>query len=329
MVPAGSRTAHRRLVRRRDVAYDALGRRTRSFNLVWRGRRRGVGLLPSARPSGGSGLVRVVAIVNPVSGRRNLAGDLAEVVDRVCRAGTCVTVKVTRSAGDAARLARDAPDDTRAVLVVGGDGTVREVIDGLLASGRPLPLAVMPNGTENLVTKELRLPVGPQDVVRALLAGRPLLAGLWIEPWARLARWLRTLGTHRFPRFSVVADGEEVFGGRGLAFVGVMARYSVGLRILRRARPDDGMLDLCIVPCESRTRLLGHLANTVRQRHDRAGGVVYRKCLEIRITGDEPVPVEIDGDPGGALPSECSVLPSAATFLGPPPGEGPTADGAR
>jgi YegS/Rv2252/BmrU family lipid kinase len=303
--------------------------------------------------------VRVVAIVNPVSGRRNLAGDLAEVVDRVCRAGTCVTVKVTRSAGDAARLARDAPADTRAVLVVGGDGTVREVIDGLLASGRPIPIAVMPNGTENLVAKELGLTVGPQSLARALLVGRPLscdvgvvnrrhfllVAGVGFDAEAvhRLAavrkghitHWdwfwpiLRTLGTHRFPRFSVVADGEEVFDGRGMVFVGVMARYSVGLRILRRARPDDGMLDLCIVPCESRIRFLGHLANVIRQRHDRAAGVIYRKCLEIRITGDEPVPIEIDGDPGGTLPADYSVLPSAATFLGPAPAHSPAAHGAR
>jgi diacylglycerol kinase family enzyme len=116
----------------------------------------------------------------------------------------------------------------------------------------------------------------------------------------------------------VTADGEEVFDGCGLALVGIMARYPAGLRVLNRARPDDGMLDVCAVPCESRPKLVRHAVNVLRQVHDRTGGMVYRKCLRARVEGENGVPLEIDGDAGGCLPADFSVLPAAATVLVPP-----------
>ncbi len=291
--------------------------------------------------------MRFLAIVNPVSGRRNLAGDLAEVVEQVREAGGTFVVRVTRSPGDGAHLAAEAAPDTTAILVVGGDGTVREVIEGLLADGKHTPLVIMRNGTENLVAKELNQPTTPQGVVRTLLAGdtipcdvgqvngrRFLLvagAGFDAEVVHRVAaarrghitHWdyfwpiCRTLGTHRFPRLWVVADGAPVFDGRGLAFVGIMPRYSLGLRVLKRARHDDGLLDLCILPCTSRPELVGHALNTLRRNHDRTDGVVYRKCQQIQVAGEADTPLEIDGDPGGLLPAMFSILPSAATFLSP------------
>jgi len=291
----------------------------------------------------------LLAVVNPVSGRRRLAGVLREVTGRLCAAGWGVTVRLTRAAGDAARLVGDAAQDTQAILVVGGDGTVREVVDGLLLARRNIPVGILRTGTENLVARELQMPGDPAAVVRMLLSGRSARcdvgvvngrhfltvsgAGFDAEVVRRLVEarrghithwsyfwpvW-RTFWEHRFPRLQVWADGREVFDGPGLALVGVTARYSAGLRICRRARRDDGLLDLCIYPCASRPRLVGHAIRTVLRRHDRSGQVIYRKCQQVRIDADTSVPLEIDGDPGGHLPAEYRVLPSAATFLEPPP----------
>jgi diacylglycerol kinase (ATP) len=274
---------------------------------------------------------------------------LREVTGRLRAAGWGVTVRLTGAAGDAERLAGDAAQDTRAILVVGGDGTVREVVHGLLLAGRKIPVAILRTGTENLVAREFKMPDDPSGIAQTLLSGRLATcdvgvvngrhflmvsgAGFDAEVVRRLVEarrghithgsyfwpvW-RTFWEHRFPRLQVWADCREVFDGPGLALVGVTARYSVGLRICRRARRDDGMLDLCIYPCASRLRLLGHAIRTVLRLHDRSGGVIYRKCQQVRIDADTNVPLEIDGDPGGHLPAEYRVLPSAATFLEPPP----------
>ena len=289
----------------------------------------------------------VLAIINPVSGRCNLAGKVQEVVRHVCRAGQSMSVRLTRSAGHAAEIARQADSDVQAILVVGGDGTVREIINGQLAAGRNIPMCLLRTGTENLVAKHFAQPTQPAEVARTLLEGRQapcdvgeingrnfmLVSGVGFdaEVVRRLSRqrrghithlsyfwpiW-RTFWAHRYPKLQVRADGDLVFDGRGLAFVGLMPRFAVGLRILKRARTDDGMLDLCVMPCQSQLRLLGHAAGTLVRIHDRLAGVIYRKCLEVQIDGDPSVPLEVDGDEAGSLPARYRVLPSAATLLVP------------
>jgi len=296
--------------------------------------------------------LKFLAIVNPVSGSRRATGMLREVVTRLGRAGHAMTVCVTRAAGDAEREAGTAPSDTDAILAVGGDGTVREVVDGLVAAGRRVPVGILATGTENLLARDLGMPEDPAGLVRMLLGarsvacdvgvvnGRHFLAvcgvGFDAEVVDRLANgrrghithmdyfwpvW-RTFWEHRFPRVRVRADGREVFAGQGLVFVGVIARYSAGLRICRRAKRDDGMLDLCIYPCTGRGTLLGHAVSTLLRRHDRNGRTIYLKCREVQVEGNPSVPVEMDGDPGGRLPVEVRVLPGAAGFLRPADGNG-------
>ncbi|HUU85695.1 MAG TPA: YegS/Rv2252/BmrU family lipid kinase [Phycisphaerae bacterium] len=291
--------------------------------------------------------VKVLAVVNPVSGSCGLSGLLRQVGERISSAGSHMTVRISRAAGRAGHLAAEAPDDTDAILVVGGDGTVREVVDGLMAAGRQVPVAVLPTGTENLVAKELGMPADPATVAATLLRGRPMACDVGVangrhflmvtgvgfdaEIVHRVARtrdghithltyfwpvW-RTFWTHRFPQLTVQADGECVFEGTGLVIIGVTSRYSAGFKICRQARWDDGMLDLCIYPCRSRPKLLLHALQTVRRCHDRWVGTVYRKCRRVRIDGARTVPLEVDGDPGGHLPAEYTILPSATVFLTP------------
>ncbi|MFQ5490531.1 MAG: diacylglycerol/lipid kinase family protein [Phycisphaerae bacterium] len=290
----------------------------------------------------------VLAIINPVSGRCNLAAKVQEVVRLVVRAGHHMSVRLTQSAGHAAEIAAHADAGVRAILVVGGDGTAREVIHGQLTAGRNIPMCLLRTGTENLVARQFAQPTRPAQVARTLLKGRRaqcdvgqingryflLVSGVGFD--AEVVRRLsqsrrghithlsyfwpiwRTFWAHRFPELVVWADGDRVFEGRGMVFVGLMPRYSVGLRILKRARPDDGMLDLCVVPCVSRLRLLRHAGGIALRIHDRSPDVFYRKCLEVHIAGPPDVPLEVDGDDAGSLPARYSILPSAATLLVPP-----------
>lgn len=287
--------------------------------------------------------VRVAAIVNPISGRRNMLPVVREVGRILQRNGVALDVYVTQAAGEATRRAAELVSDTQAVLVVGGDGTVCEVINGLMA--HPLPFVILRTGTENLLARELHMPTEPHDVAHALLRGRPrpldvgvvngrhFLAvtgvGFDAECVHRLTRvrrghithgdyfwpvW-RTFWAHRFPMLRVEADGVAVYEGRGLALVGVIGQYSIGLRMLAHARPDDGLLDLCVLPCVTRAQLLGHAFRALRRRHVEHPGVIYRQGGQFRISSTESVLVEVDGDQGGRLPIECTILPSAARYL--------------
>ncbi len=286
---------------------------------------------------------RVTAIVNPVSGRREMLSVVRRIGQLVTRGGGRFDTLQTETAGHAAVLAAQLRSEVDAVLVVGGDGTVGEVINGL--AGRAIPLAILRTGTENLLARELGMPTDSAGLARLLLEGETRACdvgvangksfaamvgvGLDAECVLRMTEtrcghigrtdyfwpiW-RTFWTHRFPPLAIEADGATVFEGRGLAFVGNISRYGGGVRILRDARIDDGWLDLCVLPCSSRIVLIPHLIRVYLRRHVSAGGTIYQKCRRVRISSPVCVPVQVDGDVGGFLPVECSVAAKRVQFL--------------
>ncbi len=282
-------------------------------------------------------------VVNPIAGRHGPRDTLSAVVRRIRELGLAVEVERTRQPGDAYDWAAGLDPSTQAAVVVGGDGTVREVIDGL--AGNPVPLALLPTGTENLIAKAYGFRFDAEALCRRIrsgtarrvdvgvLNGRHFLAVVGVGFDAEVVERLRAARTghithlsyfwplwrtfweHRFPPLRVVADGETIFDGPGLAFAANLPQYAIGLPICPNARGDDGLLDLCVFPCASQGRLLVHSVRTVLKRHLTRGGVIHHKCRSVRITSPRHVPVEADGDTGGELPADITVHPGHATVL--------------
>jgi len=241
----------------------------------------------------------------------------------------------TTGPGDATRYARRIADRAVAVLVWGGDGTVNEVANAL--AGTDVPILACPVGTENLLAKELRIPARPREIIHMLdtgwvvncdvgkINGRNFLLTIGIGFDGEVVRRLsarrtghishlsyfwpiwRTFWEHDFPRMRIVVDAEEIFHDFGLAFVGNISRYAVGLRICRDAVFDDGLLDLVIFSCRQQTRLLLHAAWTLLRRHPLKGNVIYRKFRTLHIETDRRVVCQVDGDLGPATPLDISV----------------------
>ncbi len=74
-----------------------------------------------------------------------------------------------RTSDDATATARDAAGRYTIVAAVGGDGTVRDVAAGL--AGSSTPLAIIPNGTANVLASDLGIPMRPADAANLLRAG--------------------------------------------------------------------------------------------------------------------------------------------------------------
>ena len=285
----------------------------------------------------------VAAILNPASGRRNMLFHVQRIQQAVERGGGRLDILVTERRGHATQLASGLDADVDAVLIVGGDGTLGEVVNGL--GDRRVPMLILRTGTENLFAREMEMPIDPAPIAAALLDGEVfsadagvingrrfvVVAGIGfdaecVERMNRIRRghithldyfwpvW-QTFWAHRYPEISVDTDGERVFEGRGFAIIGGIPRYSLGLRVVARARIDDGLLDICIFPCGSRIKMARHTLRIFRGKHIGRGGVVYRQCREIRIDSPQRVPIEIDGEPGGVLPMACEVLPNAVQFI--------------
>jgi len=284
-------------------------------------------------------------IINPKSGYGGNRLLLSDLRLEFAAAGLELVEYTTKCPGDAARYAGGIRDQASAVVVLGGDGTVREAAGGLI--GSTVPILPCPAGTENLLAKELRIPSHPREIINILKTGLVvecdvgcinglqflLIIGVGFdgEVVRRLAAgrtghishlsyfwpiW-RTFWEHDFPRMRITADGEEVFNDFGLAFVGNISRYAVGLRICRDARFDDGLLDMVVFSCREQTALVLHAAWTLLRRHPLKGNVVYRRFRRARIETASPVPSQVDGDVGPSTPLDINVLPERIRLLVP------------
>ncbi len=300
------------------------------------------------------GVDEVLLFANPIAGRGGGRVVAARLTRMLRRAGFDVRVFVERPPEIAAEhlaCARDA----RAVVAIGGDGTLRAVVDRLLAcspAGRVPPVVVVPFGTANLMGRHLGLKwdeatVDQQvlDVIRAghvieLDAARAngrlflLMAGVGIDAQVvHLLDQMRSgpiditsyvipaalaLGGYRYPRLSVTVDGRRAFGPRpGVALIGNAAEYGTGFPILPHARTDDGLLDVCALPCESRGDVLKLFLLAAAGEHLDAEGVVYLKGRKIRVESDEPVPVQVDGEAADFTPLKVDLLPARVPFMVP------------
>jgi len=284
-------------------------------------------------------------VVNPRSGYGGKGLLLADLRAEAARARLELVEYTTRGPADATRYARTIRQSASAVLVLGGDGTVHEVADGL--AGSDVPILPCPAGTENLLAKDLRIPPDPRGIIDVLRTGEVvdcdvgringknflLIIGVGFdgEVVRRLTAtrtghishlsyfwpiW-RTFWEHDFPRMRIWADGQEIFNDFGLAFVGNISRYAVGLRICRDAKFDDGLLDLVVFSCREQTALLLHAAWTLLRLHPLKGNVLYRQFRNARIETDRPVPSQVDGDVGPSTPLHISVLPRQIKLLVP------------
>ncbi|MFH1419597.1 MAG: diacylglycerol kinase family protein [Planctomycetota bacterium] len=289
---------------------------------------------------------RILVVVNPVSGRGKRRETLASLIRRLREAGCSVVVLETAKPGDArAAAAQSCRDGCDVLIVAGGDGTINEAVRGLVDESPPI--LIVPMGTENILAKYLGLPTDCAGLLEVLREGRSvqldvatrngdrflLVAGVGFDAqvvrevsrvrkghisyFSYLGPLWRTFWSYRHPRLRVDCDGEPIFDGEGLVLLGNVPRYAMGLRVLSRAVPDDGLIDACVFECPRRVSLLRHALNVLLRRHPGRPGVVYRQAKTVRVASDEQVPVEVDGEVGGWLPAEFTITETRARFLVP------------
>lgn len=234
------------------------------------------------------------------------------------------------------------------VAAAGGDGTVSEVGDGL--AGSDIPLAIIPAGTGNVLAQELGIPL-EAEAACALLSGSPtrcridglkigeryffLHAGVGLESktmsdtsraeknrWGILA-YLWTLVKNLFGwqphQFTLTLDGEV----KELRAMEVLIANAAAIGVLdlewhEKIRPDDGRMDIIVVPSRSPVDIL-HVLQTVTGRHPgRSDHVQFFTAREsIHIAAETTLPVQGDGDIIGDMPLAATVVPGALTVLVP------------
>lgn len=243
----------------------------------------------------------------------------------------------------------------RRLVVVGGDGTLVDVLNAVSGSGAELGL--VPAGDANDVTRELGLPRDPLAAARLLLswstrpvdlvsarpaAGRRHLyigvggAGLDAEA-ARLAanrfrllpgvvRYLAgaLLALAGFQPFALDAafDGRRYRGQAVLVAVANAPAYGGGIRIAPEARMDDGWLDAVVLEQLGWFRALAAVPALLHSGDLRGLRLHRFRARRVRLSSERPVMFHGDGELLGKVPVEIEVLPGAQRIVCPPaPGQ--------
>lgn len=287
---------------------------------------------------------RAIVVANPIAGRGQASSAAAELAEGLRRAGVEVELYLTRARGDARVRVRSLERPVDLAVAVGGDGTLREVLDGLVDS--EVPVAVIPMGTANVLALDLALPRDVDRVLELILAGRTvsldagtvhghlsfLVSGVGfdaralrelerarngpITKWSYAGAVLRALRGYREPRMQVEVDGTRLSGHFGMVWISNIIHYGGFLKLSRDRVLDDGRFEVYLF----RRAGFTHLLHTVLRGlwAELPGGPCERMtCTRVRVWAVEPVAYHVDGDFRGETPFEFEMLPRKFRILVP------------
>lgn len=111
-------------------------------------------------------------IVNPCAGKMKSKTALFDIISRMCEYGYTVVVNVTQERFHATKIVCESKDkDFELVVCCGGDGTLNEVITGLMKCENPIPLGYIPTGSTNDFANSVGIPSEPDKAVLNVLEG--------------------------------------------------------------------------------------------------------------------------------------------------------------
>ncbi len=257
----------------------------------------------------------------------------------------------TTTAGEARERAGSAAQAGRAIVIVGGDGSIHEVVNGILSTGQRVPLGIVPAGSGNDYScNTLKLPRDPAAALERALTGQlvesdagminnfffvnscsigldadiavaansmkkvPLMSGSRLYYATTLKQLL--FGYGRCPHLSfTVNDGTESIEVALKRYVLLAITngptYGAGFRINPTANFQDGLLDVCAIHHVPLPRALRLLPVVQKGEHTALPEAVFYHATEIRVESPIPVNMQVDGETSSVTSCAVRVLPAA------------------
>jgi YegS/Rv2252/BmrU family lipid kinase len=256
---------------------------------------------------------------------------------------------MSESAGHMTHLAREAAGSYDLLVVVGGDGTLNEVVNGIGGSDGPA-VAVVPRGTGRDFARTFR--IGPRfdDAIRVAVEGRTRVLDLgrvsyraWsgenVDGWfaniggagisgaiaRRANEQTKALGgrisylaaiVSVFRRWQVCemeldVDGERRGGLMHEVFVANGAYLGGGLHMCPEADPADGLFDVLALGHLTKRDLALTLPKAYSGRHLPHPKAELLRGRVVRVDAEQPLPLQLDGEQPGTTPARFEIVPGA------------------
>lgn len=292
----------------------------------------------------------MLLIVNPAANHGETEV-LIPVVERLLQSVPHDTV-LTTCMGEAIDIAENA-EGYDVLVAVGGDGTVHEVLNGIMRrpEGQRPALGLIPTGSGNDTRRTLGVPTDIADAVLALSTGERrrfdvgMCNGLYFNNsfaagldarvtakaveykvttrrsglWLYLTALMHVLFHELYPHHvRVTWDGGDAIEEDLLIVAATIGpTYGGGFFITPGAVPDDGLLETCTIDPLSLPQALMRLPFVVFGKHTKMKPVHMGRHRSLVIESDDPMPAQIDGEVMVDTRFEVTVLPQALEYVVP------------
>lgn len=294
--------------------------------------------------------MKILIIANPMSGKGAARRVLPRLRDFFEKNYVNGNFYMTKKQKDAIGIAKKAAKSGKYDIIAasGGDGTVNEVINGIMLSGksRKQKFAIIPLGTENVLCQETGIPFDSFKAARLIVEGKTmkidigragkryfvLMAGIGfdahvatkVQPLLKkmigsaaysFAAW-NELFNYKHSDITVRIDGKKTVKG-SFVVIGNTKLYGAKLRIAAHASISDGLLDVCIFKGKDLMSFFRYALGTLTAQHTRFSDIEYLKAKKIRISSRPKVLCHVDCEVIGKTPIEVSVVPKAINLIVP------------
>jgi len=289
-------------------------------------------------------VTETIVILNPTAGSPEHVRSWQERVESL--AGDC-PVRVTSHPGEAEELAQRAIDEgfTR-IVAAGGDGTVNQVANGL--ADRKAALGVLPMGSVNVFAMELGLPLynlrrcwdiiedtNIRQIDLPIANGRYFvqLAGVGLD--AQVVKetslaFKRSFGplsylisaaqiAARQPPKLFIESAETSVEEGSFVLVGNGRLYGGPFPFFKHAITDDGLFDVVVFKRLGYLEIVKYLQDVVFSSDIKVPEIEYFQTRQLRITSEQDVPLELDGELAGNCPVDFRIRGKALRVLTPGP----------
>jgi len=293
-----------------------------------------------------------VFLVNPASANGSTGRRWPEVARRAAALGLVGETRLSERPGHLADLAAGAvADGATQLVVVGGDGTVHEVVDGLARAGASdrVELGLIPFGTGRDFARSLRIPRRLDDALEVVRGGRVRTVDIGRATYAsgngeavahfanfagagisgaiadRANRTTKAFGGRLsfiwatlavFTRWQPTEMTVEIDGERRqvllLEALAMNGDYTAGgMWVAPEASLEDGTFDVVLIGDFSKAEFTTTFPKIYRGTHVAHAKVEIVRARELRVDAPSPLPIVLDGEQPGTTPVRFEVVPGA------------------
>ena len=304
-------------------------------------------------------MTETVFLVNPASANGSTGRRWPEIAHKAAAAGLEGDALISEHRGHLGQLARQAAEGgARLLVVVGGDGALNEVANGLTGLAEPPDLALLPRGTGGDFARTFRI---PNDVGKAALiavggdtqaidlghityrawdgheaeavfanVASAGMSGAIAQRANRTSKAMGAKASYLWATFAVFAGwsavemrltvDDESRSGKMFDVVVANGKYfGGGMKMCPDAMPADGLLDVVTIGDVTKRDLVMTMPKIYRGTHLPHPRAEALRGRVVTLETDEPVPVELDGEQPGTSPVRFEVLPGALRLRVPTP----------